>query len=103
MDTVEILGYGGIAILIVLLVVYELKDILGNGSVMNGGYEYYTADGSCVRILHLFSAYYKVYALDFCPVQMKRDRLGNYFILRARSAIEVEHKIDELYQMGGAT
>ncbi len=98
MDTLNIISYGGIAILIVLLVIFELKDRqLGNHN-SNSSYLYYTHNNVEVRIRHLFSSRYKVYINGWCPVQTKRDRYGTYFTLKARSAADVEYQIDELYR-----
>ena len=43
MDSLNIFGYGGIAVLIILLVIFELKEgRLGKRRAQSGGYEYFT-------------------------------------------------------------
>lgn len=98
MDTLSILSYGGIIVLITLLVVFEVKDRKGGNYNHNNGYVYYTYNNVSVRIRHVFLSQYKVYVFDSCPVQTKSDRYGDYFTIKARSAADAEYKIDELYQ-----
>ena len=103
MDTLNILGYGGIAVLITLLIIFELKEgRFGRWKLRSGGYEYYTADNSYVRIYKAFGSLYKVYVYSDCPVPTKKDRFGSYFPVRARSASEIEYIVDDIYKRGGA-
>ena len=98
-DTIDILAYGGIAALVILLVVFEIRDRTAGGQfVRGGGYEYYTPDNSCVRVQHTFGSHYRIYVFSECPVQTSEDRLGIYFPIRAQSACEAEFIIDQLYQ-----
>lgn len=104
MDSLNVLGYGGIAALIILLVIFELKEgRLGNRRPQGGGYEYYTPDNSRVRIHKTFGSLYKVYVYGNCPVATRRDRFGCYFTVRARSASEAEYLVDDIYQKEGAS
>lgn len=98
MDTLNILSYGGMFALIILLVIFEIKDHRGGNYNNNNGYVYYTYNNVAVRIRHMFSSQYRVYVSDYCPVQTKKDRQGTYFVLRASSAADAEHQIDELYR-----
>lgn len=98
MDALSILAYGGIAVLVLLLVIFELKDRPINGNKGDEGYEYYAYGNVIVRIQHIFATSYKVYVFDSCPVSTKQDRYGRYFILKAKSTAEAEYKIDELYR-----
>lgn len=98
MDVLNTLSYGGIVLLILLLAVFEFKDRQGGNYANNSGYEYYTHNNIGVRIRQVFASRYKVYVYDACPVQTKRDRFGVYFTLKARSASDAEHQIDELYR-----
>lgn len=97
MDTLSILLYGGIATLIGLLVVFEIKDRKG-GNYSNNGYDYYTYNNVAVRIRHLFSSQYRVYVYNNCPIQTKKDRHGTYFSLKGHSAADIEYQVDELYR-----
>ena len=102
METLDILGYGGIAILALLLVIYEWKDgCIGLRKPPNIGYEYYTADNSRVKICKAFGTLYKIYVFGNCPVETQNDRFGTYFTLRASSASEAEYLVDDIYQHGG--
>lgn len=99
MDVLSILRYGGMAALVVLLVLFELKDgRIGGQRPQSVGYEYYTADGSRLRIYKAFGTLYKVYPFGPCPVPVKAGRYGTYFTVRARSSAEAESLIDALYQ-----
>lgn len=103
MDSLNSLGYGGIAVLIILLIIFELKEgRLGNRAPQSGGYEYYTPDKSRVQIHKAFGTLYKVYVYNNCPVPTKKDRFGCYFTVRARSASEAEYIVDDIYQSRGA-
>lgn len=53
-DTLNILAYGGIAVLVILLIVFEIKEgrIGRNHTPQNGGYEYYTESGETLRVRH---------------------------------------------------
>lgn len=103
MGTLSYLSYGGIACLIVLLLIFEFRDgLMGlGGTPRYSGYEYYTASGEGLRIRHVFGSLYKVYVTGECPVPTKRDRYGTYFTVRAHSASEAEYAIDSLYHGGG--
>lgn len=98
MDTLGILSYGGIATLIGLLVIFEIKDHKGNNYSNNNSYVYYTYNNIAVRIRHLFSSQYRVYVYNNCPIQTKKDRYGTYFSLKGRSAADIEYQIDELFR-----
>lgn len=98
MDTLSIISYGGIATLIGLLVVFEIKDYKSSNYSNNNGYVYYTYNNVAVRIRHLFSSQYRIYVYNNCPIQTKKDRYGTYFSLKGRSASDIEYQIDELYQ-----
>lgn len=102
-DTLNILAYGGIAVLAILLLIFEIKEsrIGRNNAPNNGGYEYYTENGEVLRIRHTFGSLYKVYVFGYCPISTKEDRLGTYFSVRARSASEAESIIDGIYRRGG--
>lgn len=103
MDTLNVLGYGGIAVLIILLIIFEWKDgRFGKRIPYSEGYEYYTANNSCVRIHKVFGSLYKVYVYNDSPAPTKRDKFGSYFTVRARSAPEVENIIDDMYRRGGS-
>ena len=99
-DILNVLAYGGIAILVILLVVFEIREggIGKNHTPQNGGYEYYTEGGNCLRIKHSFGTRYKVYICGYCPVPTKKDRFGAHFTSRARSASEAEFMVDGLYR-----
>lgn len=102
-DTLNILACGGIAILVILLIIFEIKEgRIGRGHApRNGGYEYYTESGEALRIRHVFGSLYKAYVFGYSPVPTKKDRFGSYFAIRARSASEVEYMIDGIYRRGG--
>ena len=101
MDILNILRYGGITVLLTLLIVFELKEgRFGNQRLPSGGYEYYTINNKPVRIYKAFGSLYKVYD-SHCPFPTKTDRFGNYFTVKARSAPEAEYLIDDIYQRGG--
>lgn len=103
MDSLNVLGYGGIAVLIILLIIFELKEgRFGKRTPQSCGYEYYTPDNSRVKIHKAFGSLYKVYVYGNCPVATKRDRFGDYFAVRARSASEAEYLVDDIYQTEGA-
>lgn len=89
-DTLTILAYGGIAILVILLIIFEIKEgrIDRSHTPQNGGYEYYTESGETLRVRHVFGSLYKAYVFGYCPVATKKDRFGVYFPVRARSASE---------------
>lgn len=99
MDKLEILRYGGVAVLVVLLVIFELTDRspVGRKKGSKGGYEYYTPDGSCVLIRHVLGSRFKVYIYGVCPIATCRDRYGEFFKVNARSAHEAELKVDQAY------
>lgn len=98
MNTLSILSYGGITALIVLIVVFEIKDYKGCNYRNNNGYVYYTYNNIAVRIRHLFSSQYRVYVYNNCPIQTKKDRYGTYFSLKGHSAADIEYQVDELYR-----
>lgn len=100
MDCLSILQYGGITVLIVLLIIFEVRNFQGNSYANNYSYVYYTYNNIAVRIKHIVASRYKVYISehDSCPVQTKKDRYGTYFVLKARSAQDAEYRIDELYR-----
>ena len=99
MDTLNILAYGGITVLLVLLIIFEIKDgHIGGRKPTSGGYEYYTANSSYVRIKRVFGSLYKVYVFNSCPVPTKTDRFGTFFTMRAHSSSEAEYKVDNLYR-----
>lgn len=102
-DTLNILAYGGIGILLVLLIIFEIKEgRIGRGHApQNGGYEYYTQNGEMLRIRHVFGSLYKAYVFGYCPVATKKDRFGVFFPVRARSASEAEYLIDGIYRRRG--
>lgn len=97
MDALTILPYGGILVLVVLLVVFELTNAQQRNGKPRNEYEFITAAGNCVRIRHVLGAIYNVYTSEDCPVVTKTDRYGRYFTVTARSASEAEYKIDKLY------
>lgn len=101
MDALTILPYGGISVLAFLLVVFELTNAQqGNGTPRNG-YQFFTADGSCVRIRHIFGRIYKVYPEGDCPVRTETDRYGRFFRVKAKSASEAEYRVDRVYGSQG--
>lgn len=97
MDALTILPYGGILVLVVLLVVFELTDTCPRKGMPRKEYEFITSDGSSVRIRHVFGTTYKVYPVGDCPLNTETDRYGRFFRVKARSTSEVEYRIDELY------
>lgn len=99
MDVLNILPYGGIATMILLLVTFEVKYRQGGNTPTGNGYTYYTPNNDIVRVCHKFGSRYKIYVKDSCPVPVKHDRFGDYFILNARSAADVEYQIDDLYSI----
>lgn len=99
MESLSTLSYGGISLLVILLAVFEIKDIrTGRKNVpSNASYEFYTSNGTHLRISKSFGSAYKVYVYGNCPVQTRKDRYGrSFFTVRARSASEAEDVIDEL-------
>lgn len=102
-ETLNILAYGGIGVLVALLIVFEFKEgrIGRSHTPQNGGYEYFTESGDSLRVRHVFGTLYKAYVFGYCPVETKKDRLGIYFPIRARSASEAEYLIDGIYRRGG--
>lgn len=100
MEALDILRYGGIGVIALLLIMFEFKEgYAGNGRTpKNSGYEYYSADGIAVKIRHVFGSLYKVYVSDYCPLPTKKDRFGTYFSIRARSASEAEFKVDSAFK-----
>lgn len=101
MDSLELLARFSILGIVILLLVFEFGEHGSGRGTSNAGYEYYTPDGSRVRIRHIAGTLYKVYVFDDCPVPVTRDRFGNCFTVRAGSAQEAEYAIDELYAQGG--
>jgi hypothetical protein len=99
-DNLTIIAYGGIAVLVILLTIFEIKESRSY-TPQNGGYEYYTEGGEVLRVRHVFGSFYKVYVFGYCPVATKKDRFGVYFPVRARSAREAEYHIDGIYRRGG--
>ena len=98
MDKLEILRYGGVAVLAVLLVIFELTDRNPVGRKKGlRGYEYYAPDGSRVLIRHVLGSRFKVYVYGVCPIATCRDRYGEFFKVNARSAHEAELKVDQAY------
>lgn len=95
MDSIKVIAYGGIALLVLLLLIFEVKDLRRN--VSNFGYEFYTTDGKRLRIRPFLCYCYKVYVFSACPVSTKRDRLGEYFMVKARSSAEAEAAVDNIY------
>lgn len=102
-NTLTILAYGGIATLVILLIIFEIKEGWIGRSHMprNSGYEYYTESGETLRIRHVFGSLYKAYVFGCCPVETKKDRYGVYFTVRAHSSSEAEYLIDGIYRRGG--
>lgn len=100
MDYLSVLPYGGIAVLILLLLIFEIRSFQGNSYANNYSYVYYTCNNIAVRIKHIVASRYKIYVSeqDCCPVQTMKDRYGTYFLLNARSAQDAEYRIDELYR-----
>ena len=101
-DTLNILAYGGTAALIILLIIFEIREaVIGRSRTpQNGGYEYYTPNGETIRIRHVFGSLYKAYVFGCCPAATKEDKFGVYFPVRARSASDAEYFIDSIYQRG---
>lgn len=102
-DTLNVLAYGGIAVLVILLIIFEIKEgrIGRSHTPQSRGYEYYTESGETLRVRHVFGSLYKAYVFGYCPVATKKDRFGVYFTVRARSASEAEYLIDGIYRRGG--
>lgn len=98
MEVLNVLPYGGITTLILLLVTFEVKYRQECSTLSGNSYTYYTPNNNTVRIRHIFGSRYKVYVNDACPVPVKHDRFGDYFTLNARSASDAELQIDELYR-----
>ena len=98
MDVLVLLPRVGIITLVVLLIIFEVKDRRGCNYNNNVGYLYYTHNNIAVRIRNLVANQYRIYVNGDCPVQTKKDRYGAYFILRARSASDAEYQIDELFR-----
>ena len=99
METLSILAYGGIGLLGFLLMVFEIRDIRTGGNKIPGNtaYEFYTSNGTRVRISKTFGSGYKVYVYGNCQIKTKKDRYGrSFFTVRARSASEAEYVIDDL-------
>ena len=98
MDKLDILRFGGIGVLVVLLVIFELTNRSPRRRQNSlKGYEYYTPDGSRVLIRHVFGSCFKVYVYGACPVMTGSDRYGDLFKVHARSASEAEYKVDQAY------
>jgi hypothetical protein len=102
-DTLNILAYGGIVVLVFLSILFEIKEgrIGRIHTTQNSGYEYYTESGEMLRIRHVFGSLYKAYVFNYCPIATKKDRMGVYFPVHARSASEAEYLIDGIYRRGG--
>ena len=102
MDSLTILAYGSMAILALLLIIFEIRDARIGKSYMPNSvpYAFYTESGECVHIRKMFGSNYRVYADGNCPVPLRRDRRGNYFSIRAHSAPEAEAIVDEIYRGG---
>lgn len=100
MNTLLFLPYGGIAVLVILLIIFEVNDMIGaSRTSLKKGYEYYTQSGEALRICRVFAAKFKVYISGYyCPVPTKKDRRGEFFIVRASSPAEAEQRIDEIYR-----
>lgn len=101
-DILMTLAYGGIAVLVFLLIIFEIREsrIVGKHTAQIRGYEYYTESGEALMIRHVFGSLYKAYVFGHCPVATREDRFGNYFPVRARSASEAEYLIDGIYRRG---
>lgn len=98
MDKLDILRFGGIGVLVILLGIFELTNRSPRRRRSNlRGYEYYTPDGSRVLICHMFGSCFKVYVYGACPVMTVSDRYGDFFKVHARSATEAEYKVDQAY------
>ncbi len=100
MDCLSVLQYGGITVLIVLLIIFEIRNFQGNSYANNYSYVYYTCKNTAVRIRHVMASQYRIYIKDgdFCPAETSSDRYGTYFRLKARTASEAENRIDELFR-----
>lgn len=98
-DTLNILFYGGISAVVILLTIFEITG--GSHTLQISGYEYFTENGDTLRVCRVRGSLYKVYVFGICPVPTKRDRFGTYFKVRARSASEAEYLIDGIYRRGG--
>lgn len=104
MNDLTQLAHGAAAAILVLLLIFEVAEgRTGRAMPCNKGYEYYTPDGSRVRLCHTCGTLYKVYVFDDnCPVPVRQDRVGSYFTVRAHSAQAAEYAVDDLYQRGGS-
>jgi len=98
-DTLNILFYGGISAVVILLTIFEITS--RSHTLQTSGYEYFTENGDTLRVCRDRGSFYKVYVFGYCPVATKKDRFGTYFKVRARSASEAEHLIDGIYRRGG--
>lgn len=98
MDLLNILPYAGIAVLAVLLIIFEVQYKQDGNLINNDSYTYYTYNKTAVRITSLFGSKYKIYVNEDCPFPLKHDRFGSYFTMHARSASDVEYKIDEIFK-----
>lgn len=58
MDCFNVLQYGGLSALIVLLVIFEIRNFQGNGYANNYSYVYYTCNNIAVRIKHIVASRY---------------------------------------------
>jgi len=97
MDALHILSYGGVLLLVTLLIVFEIKYRQGGTFTQNEGYLYYTCNHVAVRIRHIAGTRYRVYVQGDAPVPTQEDRYGSYFKLNAHSASDAEYQIDALY------
>lgn len=65
------------------------------------GYEYYVGSGTIVYILKKGSQSFRVYQINGQPpanAKMRKDRVGTYFVVRARTAAEAEAVVDRAYR-----
>ena len=98
MDTLVLLKYGGLGALLLLLVLFEIRDLrfgAAGGKQSGASYQYFTPDGSCVLVRKALLGY-KVYVSN-SPIPTMRDRYGDYIKIYARSAEEAEFKIDQMF------
>lgn len=94
-----LLSRGGIALLLGLLALFELRSASSPGA--GGGlYEYYTAQGRRLELRRVFGSHYRVYDPDFNPAAYRSDRYGPYFPLRASSPQDAEAQAEALYEGG---
>ena len=104
MDVLSILQYGGVALLVILLIVFEVRFRgTSGGNVAFGSadaYEYYAPNGSQLRIRRSGMMYRVYVVMGGAPrsVELMQDRYGNYFTLRARNNQQAEQMIDDLYR-----